>query len=71
MFDLTILSFNIADKYRIPVLLMADEVVGHMAERVIIPAADEIPFVGRKKPAHAPAEGYRVPPPEIHPARRA
>ena len=33
-----------------------DEVVGHMAERVIIPPTDDIPFVGRKKPAHAPGD---------------
>ncbi|GAG45465.1 unnamed protein product, partial [marine sediment metagenome] len=30
MFDLTVHAFNIADRYRVPVLLMADEVVGHM-----------------------------------------
>jgi 2-oxoglutarate ferredoxin oxidoreductase subunit alpha len=55
-FDLTIEAFNAADRYRVPVFILMDEVVGHMAERVIIPAADEIPFVDRKKPAHAPAE---------------
>jgi len=49
-FDLTVHSFNVADRYRIPVLLMADEVVGHMVERVEIPEADEIPYWGRKRP---------------------
>ena len=56
-FDLTIEAFNAADRYRVPVFILMDEVVGHMAERVIIPAAEDIPFVGRKKPAHGPAEG--------------
>jgi len=55
-FDLTIHSFNVADRYRIPVLLMADEVVGHMVERVEIPEADQIPFWGRKRPSGSKKE---------------
>jgi 2-oxoglutarate ferredoxin oxidoreductase subunit alpha len=55
-FDLTIEAFNAADRYRVPVFVLMDEVVGHMAERVVIPAADDIPFVGRKKPAHSPGD---------------
>lgn len=54
MFDLTILSFNMADRFRVPVLLMADEVIGHMVERVVIPDADQIPYWPRKRPAHPP-----------------
>lgn len=54
VFDLTVLSFNMADRFRVPVLLMADEVTGHMVERVEIPAADEIPYWPRKRPAHPP-----------------
>ena len=55
-FDLTIRAFNSADRYRVPVFILMDEVVGHMAERVIIPPADQIPFVARKRPAHPPGE---------------
>ena len=55
-FDLTIEAFNAADRYRVPVFVLMDEVVGHMAERVVIPAADDIPFVGRKGPAHGPGD---------------
>jgi 2-oxoglutarate ferredoxin oxidoreductase subunit alpha len=50
MFDLTILAFNIADRYRTPVLLMCDEVVGHMIERVVIPSREQIELWSRKKP---------------------
>jgi 2-oxoglutarate ferredoxin oxidoreductase subunit alpha len=56
MFDLTILSFNIADRYRVPVLLMADEVVGHMVERVEIPSQDDIEYWERKRPDEASGE---------------
>lgn len=50
MFDLTVLAFNVADRFRIPVLLLADEVVGHMVEKVIIPPVEQIELWKRKKP---------------------
>jgi 2-oxoglutarate/2-oxoacid ferredoxin oxidoreductase subunit alpha len=50
MFDLSVLAFNVSDRYRVPVLLMADEVVGHMVERVIIPPEDQIEHWERKRP---------------------
>jgi len=53
-FDLTVKAFNAADKYRVPVFVLMDEIVGHMMERVVIPPAEEIPFVGRKRPAGPP-----------------
>ena len=46
-FDLTIKAFNLAEQYRVPVLLMMDEVVGHMTEKVVIPPADQIEIVER------------------------
>src|SRR5512147_1424941 len=47
-FDLTIKAFNLSEQYRVPVLLMMDEVVGHMTERVIIPPAHEIQVFQRR-----------------------
>lgn len=58
MFDLTVHAFNVADRYRVPVLLMADEVVGHMIERVEIPAEDQIPIWERKRPDQSPDEPF-------------
>ena len=46
MYELTVKAFNLADKYRVPVFLMADETVGHMREKIIIP--DKVERVGRK-----------------------
>jgi 2-oxoglutarate ferredoxin oxidoreductase subunit alpha len=37
MFELTVKAFNLADRFRIPVFLMADEIIGHMRERIEIP----------------------------------
>ena len=47
-FDLTIHAFNLSEIYRVPVLLMMDECVGHMTEKVVIPAAETIEIVPRK-----------------------
>jgi 2-oxoglutarate ferredoxin oxidoreductase subunit alpha len=60
MFDLTILAFNVADRYRLPVLLMADEVVGHMVERVVIPPAEQIEYWERKRPKVPPNGHYNA-----------
>lgn len=47
LFDLTIRAFNLAEKYRIPVLVMTDAEVGHMTEKVIIPPPEEIELIER------------------------
>ena len=49
-YDLTIRSFNLAEKYRTPVILLLDEVVGHMREKIEIPEASEIEIYNRLKP---------------------
>ena len=41
-FDLTAKAFNLADRFRTPVFLMADEVIGHMREKIEIPDSVEI-----------------------------
>jgi len=50
MFDLTIEAFNTSDRYRVPVLILADEVIGHMVERVVIPTEAQIERWERKRP---------------------
>jgi 2-oxoglutarate ferredoxin oxidoreductase subunit alpha len=47
-FDLTVKAFNLAEEYRVPVMVMMDEVVGHMTEKVVIPPANEIEVTPRK-----------------------
>lgn len=43
MFYLTITAFNLSETYRLPVLIMSDEIVGHMSERVTIPPPKKSP----------------------------
>lgn len=55
-FDLTVDAFNLSEQYRVPVLVMMDECVGHMTEKVVIPPAEEIEVVPRKLTAKPPGE---------------
>ena len=50
MFDLTIRAFNLAEKYRVPVFVMADGFTGHMREQIVIPNEDAIELERRKIP---------------------
>jgi len=58
MFNLTIEAFNLSETYRVPTLLMADEIVAHMWEKVVIPQVDKIAILNRKKP-NVPPEKYK------------
>ena len=53
-FDLTFEAFNAANRYRVPVFVLMDEVVGHMAERVVIPEPGTLTRVDRKGPRQPP-----------------
>ncbi len=55
-FDLIILAFNLAEQYRVPVMFMMDECVGHMTEKVIIPPAEEIEVTPRRYTEKMPGE---------------
>jgi len=50
MFELTIRAFNLSEKYRTPVVLLADETIGHVREQIVVPPKDSIEIVNRKKP---------------------
>ncbi len=47
IFAITVEAFNIAETYRTPVILLLDEVVGHMRESLVMPEPGEIPLVDR------------------------
>jgi len=47
-FDLTLEAFNLAERYRVPVMVMMDECVGHMTEKVVIPPAEQLEVTPRR-----------------------
>jgi 2-oxoglutarate/2-oxoacid ferredoxin oxidoreductase subunit alpha len=49
-FDLTVKAFNISEKLRQPVIILLDEVVGHMRENISVPSSDELEIISRDKP---------------------
>ncbi len=57
-FDLTIKAFNLSEQYRVPVMVMMDEVVGHMTEKVVIPPPEQIDITPRRHTKATP-EDYR------------
>ena len=54
IFDLTVTAFNLSEKYRIPVLIMSDEIVGHMSEKVAIPHIASESLISRRQPEVEP-----------------
>lgn len=55
---LTVEAFNIAEELRVPVILLMDEVIGHMREKVTLPGPGGLRISERKKPS-VPREQYR------------
>ena len=49
-FDFTIRAFDLSERFRLPVFLLSDEMVGHMYEKVVIPAKSTIKLLRRTKP---------------------
>jgi len=56
-YDLTIKAFNYSEKFRIPVVLLVDEVVAHMREKITIYEDEDVEIFNRIKPT-VPPEWY-------------
>ncbi len=56
-FTMTVKAFNFAERYRTPVILLLDEVVAHMREKVVLPSPREVEVIDRVKPS-VPPEWY-------------
>lgn len=61
-FDFTIEAFNLAEKFRVPVMVMSDEIVGHMREKITIP--DQVKTIPRQMPLEGPENflPFKAPP---------
>lgn len=55
-YTLTIKAINFSEKYRTPVILLLDEVIGHMREKVELPQAEDLEIVRRKQPDCEPRD---------------
>jgi 2-oxoglutarate ferredoxin oxidoreductase subunit alpha len=56
-FETTIQAFNLSEKYRVPVIILSDEVVAHTRETIILPSSDEFEVIDRISP-NMPPEWY-------------
>ncbi|TJX16259.1 2-oxoacid:acceptor oxidoreductase subunit alpha [Tissierella creatinini] len=57
IYEITVRAFNLAEKYRTPVILLLDEIIGHMREKIDIDDNSKIEIIDRKKPS-CPPEKY-------------
>jgi len=57
-YEEVIRAFNLSEKYRTPVMVMPDEIVAHMRERIVFPEPGEVEVVPRKSPT-VPPEQYK------------
>ncbi|MBO6246772.1 MAG: 2-oxoacid:acceptor oxidoreductase subunit alpha [Anaerovibrio sp.] len=58
-FDTAVMAVNYSERFRTPVILLMDEIVGHLREKVELPEASAIEIYPRRKPTCSRAEGYQ------------
>jgi 2-oxoglutarate ferredoxin oxidoreductase subunit alpha len=56
-FEIAVFAFNLSEKYRVPVIILSDEVVAHTRETFVLPSPDEVEVFDRVKPT-VPPEWY-------------
>jgi 2-oxoglutarate ferredoxin oxidoreductase subunit alpha len=58
MFDFTVKAVDLSERFRVPVILLADQVVGHMREKAELPPYEEVKTSYRPEPTMPPEEYY-------------
>lgn len=58
IFSITVDAFNFAETYRTPVILLLDEAVGHLREKLVIPANSSLPIVDRLRTSQPKGVDY-------------
>ena len=58
-FDLTIRAFNLSEALRTPVILLSDEIVGHLYEKIMLPQRDDLRLAARRAPSEPMPGSYR------------
>lgn len=59
-FDLTIKAYELSEKYRIPVILLLDEIIGHMREKIELPDSYEAIVKPQRKLPQVPPQEYKA-----------
>lgn len=58
-FDVAVKAVNYAERFRSPVIILLDEVIGHMREKVILPVAENVEVYPRRVPTLTRKQGYK------------
>ncbi len=59
IFSITVDAFNLAETYRTPVILLFDESIGHLREKLVVPEEGELPIVDRLRTSIGKGVDYR------------
>jgi len=72
LFDHTVRAFNLAEKYRMPVVVLSETTIALMREKLVIPPAEKIEIVHRKRPMEPPGKfvPFRAEPDGVPPLPR-
>ena len=57
-FEITVYAFNLSEKYRVPVILLSDEVVAHTRENILLPPRSQVEVFDRVRP-NVPPQWYK------------
>ena len=57
-FDAAVMAVNYAERFRTPVILLMDEIVGHLREKVVLPEVGELEIYPRRQPKSSRSNGY-------------
>lgn len=55
-YDVTVQAVNFSERFRTPVIILLDEIIGHMREKIELPDPSTLKITERKKPAVSPDE---------------
>lgn len=58
-FEVAVKAVNYAERFRTPVIILLDEIVGHLREKVVLPKAEDIEIYPRRQPDCTREEGYQ------------
>ena len=69
LFDHTVRAFNLAEKYRMPVVVLSETTIALMREKLVIPEPGAIEIINRKRPEQPPGKfvPFKAGPNEVPP----
>ncbi len=59
VYEMMVTAFNYAERYRVPVIFLLDEILAHLREAITLPEPGELEVVDRRRPREEDLDGFR------------